>query len=539
MTYSRHHRRSAFRHPVVTAFVIALMAALALSLASAPGARAATAPGVVLTGGWFQSANNYQAVSDSGTKWVRAFMFWSDIEPTKGVYNETTLGYYDRSLARMPAGVKVLLVVVGTPPWANGGQGTTVPPTNNQDYANFVHYIAGRFAGHVQAYEVWNEEDLQAWWNAPNAANYVALLKPAYAAIKSADPTATVVLGGLTGNDYGFLERIYQAGGKGSFDVVSDHTDTACGVASPDSYVRDQSGLIDSDSFLSYREVAKVIAANEGGAVDASGLPTTLPKPIWLTEFGWAVSPKLCDEGLYNGKKAGGVTEDQQQQDLLQAFHCMGMDNYVAVAFWFSLQDNPTANDSPEGHYGLTRLDGSRRPSFAAFSDYAHNGDRLTGACGNFTGPTVAFTSPDPTRKQNKKNTLHIAVAAQSPAGVVHIALYWNVADAAHRIGLKAAQISQLDPNTLHAQIDWFGWRHDTVSKLIAVAYDPQGNATTQTVAVTAGGGAQGGGMGTGSTTASGAHPNNAKHVSRHSKASKHKKPVKHKRRRAKHPKHH
>jgi hypothetical protein len=235
---------------------------------------------------------------------------------------------------------------------------------------------------------------------------------------------------------------------------------------------------------------------------------------------------------VFAGKKAGGVTEDQQQQYLLQALHCMGIDNYVKVAFWFSLQDNPTANDTPEGHYGLERLDGSRRPSFAAFSDYAHNGDRLTEACGNFTGPTVAFISPDPTKRQSKKNTLHIAVSAHSPAGVVRIALYWNVVDGPHRIGLKAAQISQLDPNTLQAQIDWFGWRHDTVSKLIAVAYDPQGNATTQTVAVSAGSSAAPG-SGAGAGSGAGSHPGHAKRARRHAKHKKHTK-----RHRAKHPKH-
>jgi Cellulase (glycosyl hydrolase family 5) len=491
MTPSDHHSPSAYR-PVVTALVIAFLAALALLLTSAPSARADTAPGLVLTGNWFQSDNNFQAVSDSGTQWVRAFLYWSDIEHSKGTYNKTTLGYYDKAIARLPAGVKVLLVVVGTPAWANAGAGQTVPPTNNQDYADFVHFLAGRFAGHVQAYEIWNEEDLNIWWDAPNASRYVALLKPAYAAIKSADPAATVVLGGLTGNDYQFLQRIYDAGGKGSFDVVSDHTDTACGVASPESYIRDQSGLMDQDSFLSYREVAKVIAANEGVATDSSGLPQSLPTPIWLTEFGWAVSPKLCDAGAFAGKKAGGVTDAQQQQYMLQAFHCMATDKLVQVAFWFSLQDYPTPNDSPQGDYGLERLDGSRRPSFAGFSDYAHNGDRLTEACGNFTGPTVGFTSPDPTRRQSKKNTLHIDVAAHSPAGVVHIALYWNVADPAHRIGLKAAQISQVDPSTMRAQIDWFGWRHDTVSRLIAVASDPQGNTTSQTDVVSAAGNAAG-----------------------------------------------
>ena len=53
------------------------------------------------------------------------------------------------------------------------------------------------------------------------------LLKSAYPAVKAADPSATVVLGGLAGNDFQLLEGVYQAGGKGSFDAVGVHTSPA------------------------------------------------------------------------------------------------------------------------------------------------------------------------------------------------------------------------------------------------------------------------------------------------------------------------
>ena len=67
----------------------------------------------------------------------------------------------------------------------------------------------------------------------PNPAAYAQLLKATYPVIKAADPGATVVLGGLTGNDYPFLEGVYAAGGKGSFDAVGVHTDTACNLNPP------------------------------------------------------------------------------------------------------------------------------------------------------------------------------------------------------------------------------------------------------------------------------------------------------------------
>ena len=113
------------------------------------------------------------------------------------------------------------------------------PPANPQEYAAFVGALAQHFGTKVAAYEIWNEEDSSGWWaGGPNPAAYTQLLEATYPAVKAADPSATVVLGGLTGNDFEFLEGVYAAGGKGSFDAVGVHTDTACNILSPYDFVR-------------------------------------------------------------------------------------------------------------------------------------------------------------------------------------------------------------------------------------------------------------------------------------------------------------
>ena len=48
-------------------------------------------------------------------------------------------------------------------------------------------------------------------------------MKAAYPAIKLADPTATVVLGGTSYNDTGYLAALYADGIHGSFDVLATH----------------------------------------------------------------------------------------------------------------------------------------------------------------------------------------------------------------------------------------------------------------------------------------------------------------------------
>ena len=113
--------------------------------------------------------------------------------------------------------------------------------------------------------------------------------------IKAAEPNATVLVGGLTGNDYPFLEQLYQDGAKGYFDAVAVHTDTACNIASPYSFLRENDGHMIPDSFLAYREVHNVMLANGDD------------KPIWMTELSWRTTSAECEEGSA-GRKAQGVT---------------------------------------------------------------------------------------------------------------------------------------------------------------------------------------------------------------------------------------
>ena len=150
------------------------------------------------------------------------------------------------------------------------------------------------------------------WWaGGPNPAAYAQLLEASYPAIKAAEPSATVVLGGLTGNDYQFLEGVYQAGGKGSFDAVGVHTDTACNKLSPYEFLRGAGNRLIPDSFLAYREVHAVMLANGDD------------KPIWMTELSWRTTNATCAEGAWAGRRPQGVSEEQQATYLRQAYHCL------------------------------------------------------------------------------------------------------------------------------------------------------------------------------------------------------------------------
>jgi Cellulase (glycosyl hydrolase family 5) len=426
-------------------------------LVSGASTASAAEPGVNLIS---NSPSQLASVSALGTHWVRMFATWPDLEPQPGMFATNWLNYYEQTFRSLPKGTKVLLDVVDTPSWESGSSDEHAPPANPNDYAAFVASLAQRWAGKVSAFEIWNEEDSPSWWTgAPNPAAYTQLLKAAYPAIKAADPSATVVLGGLTGNDYEFLEGVYAAGGKGSFDAVGVHTDTACDKLSPYDFLRGAGNRLIADSFLAYREVHAVMLANGDD------------KPIWMTELSWRTTNATCAEGAWAGQTAAGVSEEQQATYLKQAYHCMAENPYVQVALWFPLEDEGGVTA------GLLRANGSRKPSFGAMQAYAREGDKLKEPCGNFTGPKITVASP--ANHLRYSGPLPIHVTAKSSAGVFRIRLEWD--------GKLIRNYDGNDfPTTLFGALDWQGAKHIPYGwiTLTFLAYDKENNVSETSIRI-------------------------------------------------------
>jgi hypothetical protein len=177
--------------------------------------------------------------------------------------------------------------------------------------------MAQRYPGRIGAYEIWNEPNLAREWGnqIPNPADYVALLKACYLAIKQADPAAIVISAGMAPTRYDdlsvamwddkFYQGMYDAGGAPYFDLLGVH---APGWMNPPEVSPDQTEAdpILQSRYLTFRyveDIRKLMVANGDG-----------DKQIAITEMGWT-----SDE-VHNDYRWYAVTEQQKADYLVRAY---------------------------------------------------------------------------------------------------------------------------------------------------------------------------------------------------------------------------
>jgi hypothetical protein len=241
--------------------ILALAAVLAVL--SLPAGAAAAVPraffGVMadgpLLGGGVDLGAQTAAIRDAGAGSVRVAVYWSGAQPyaiasavpedQRGRFVDadgvpTDFAAIDAIVAAGAAArVGVLPVVLRTPAWAAAEpQKTASPPRSPGTYARFLTTLVRRYGPGgsfwaqrpdlvprpIRRWQVWNEPDITKYWSKqPFAASYVRLLRAAHHALHAADPGARVVLAGLTNRSWIDLRRVYEAGGRGAFDVAAAH----------------------------------------------------------------------------------------------------------------------------------------------------------------------------------------------------------------------------------------------------------------------------------------------------------------------------
>jgi hypothetical protein len=316
---------------------------------------------------------------------------------------------YDQLVGALAArGMTLLPVLINfsgqtpQPPTADGAAGS---PTTGE-FAAFAAAAAARYgpAGSywtscgctprpIQAWEIWNEENNGYWWSgAASPSGYAAVFAATRAALRSVDPQARVVVGGLSFDPNGQASFVtpaamidaLAAGNANAFDAVAVHPySSAVGASAPQ--------LADGAVTMIDEVAAAVVAATGPGA---NGAPR---QQIWVTEMGWSTqvaSPMTVAVGLQlffalldNGARA--------------------LDN-VGPVLWYDLRDN-AALASRDDALGLrlTQPDGADAGAKPAWNVLAAAAERegtvaLPPALTD-RAPFVARTRRHPSRRRHRR----------------------------------------------------------------------------------------------------------------------------------------
>lgn len=199
---------------------------------------------------------------------------WPDLEPSKGQWQFERLDLYVALAQRHGTGI--LLPLAMTPPWAAAGSLISAEPKNLEDWRTFVRTVVSRYKGRIQAYEIWNEPNLQDFWTG-STDQMLALTKEASEIIHSVDPRAIVVSPGPTTYvGIRWLLEFLKKGGGQFVDVIGFHFYVTPGLP---------------------EEMVPVIQRVRQ-AISESGSGN---KPIWNTEMGWLAPARFDSEEVAAG----------------------------------------------------------------------------------------------------------------------------------------------------------------------------------------------------------------------------------------------
>lgn len=340
-----------------------------------------------------------------GTTWAREELSWANLERHGKGRWEWSL-FDQRLLAIARAGYGIIGMLLTSPVWSRVADcsarvarypGIRVapywcPPANPQDFADYVYAVVERYDGdgfsdapgspRVAVWQIWNEPNhWETWPGSP--AEYAAILEAGYIAVKAADPSAIVVVGGLYVLDSAWSDGPHQDGLRffdhalaarpaawHSFDALAIHP------YMPD-VAPDQPGLYGAVTLWGRLETTRSWLQERthlfGGRL----------RPIWISELGWSTctaAEPYCFVGvgtaglsvhetlpipILPGPTASGIDDsdealtllppvgvepqttlaaligksEQQQADYLVRAHGIALAQGVQHLNWFQLED--------------------------------------------------------------------------------------------------------------------------------------------------------------------------------------------------------
>lgn len=317
------------------------------------------------------------ACADLGVGWVRVDGNWWVMEPSQGNYQ---WGPMDEAISRAnAAGLQVFMTLAYTPGWVprhgdtDGFSGNDVP-NGSSEWTSFVAAAVSHYrAMGVRHFGIWNEPNLQGFWEGSLDEYVTTILLPGAAAVRSTCNDCFVLGPDLAnvGDCDVYLEGVLAAIPVDTFDIFTHHIyqgfpETGVEIWDGDRYFE----VLDDQRFPFTRKDIRQI-------LDAAGYQGE----VWITE---------------TGERATPIGDDAAEQD--QATHItLALDEqlkrgWVTNTFFYEIHD--CGPDQPEctiDGFGVMRATGGTagsrtfpddfrlKPGYLALKQYIEDHPELAG----------------------------------------------------------------------------------------------------------------------------------------------------------------
>ncbi len=196
-------------------------------------------------------------------------------------------------------------------------------------YAQFAAHIVRQWKGKCDLYQVWNEWDGGCAMppeckGQGDPLSYAVLLEAAYAKMKEADPSVTVVANSVCTGER-FLEDTLKAGILKNCDGIAFHA-----------YNYNKAEKTPEDWLKRMEGIDKMLRSYNNGK----------PFPIYATEIGWP-----------NYTKRGGTTEDQTADFIARLYLLARTLPSIKGVWWYDFQDDGFDHEYNEDNFGIVRTD--------------------------------------------------------------------------------------------------------------------------------------------------------------------------------------
>jgi hypothetical protein len=329
------------------------------------------------------STEQFERLKRGGVDSIRVPVPWDGVEPVQG--GTPNWGGVDAFVkGAASAGIEVLPFLYGAPSWAvpqvvvDARHAVSAPmnvpvrtTAQKAAWSAFLAQAVGRYGPTgtfwaenpgvpvrpIRTWQIWNEQNFKYFVARPNPAEYGKLVKLSYATIKSLDPGAKILLGGMFAKPIEalpktkrprvayfateFLDQMYKKtpGIKTKFNGIALHPYTG-----------------------EYRTLTPYIE-DLRNVLKANGDPG---KGLWLTEVGWSSGPPKFGNSFAKGRQG-------QVKQLKGAFGLLSKNQakwHIQRVYWFSVDDQVGACNFCDGS-GLFGTGFIPKPSWNAYVKFA------------------------------------------------------------------------------------------------------------------------------------------------------------------------